>query len=300
MINLFLAICSSASIALIFKYTEDKGLNRYQVTCFNYLVATLISTIVVLRSGMNFVIHASNPILCMTENFDGQLTASGSFILALVLGIITGVLYLTSFFVYQASIKDCGAGLAAMFNKMGVLIPTFMSIIIWSEYPTFIRWIGIILSIISIFMVNANRDDMDVKHIKLQLIALFIIVGIGDFNSKVFQKYALIEFKGHFLFFLFLTSFIISIIILIAKKQTKLDNKSCLCGIAVGIPNMLTSYFIINALNGLQATIVYPAYSAGTIILVILLSNLIYKEKLTAVDKKAVALTVLGMIFINM
>lgn len=52
MIYLTLAIISSATIALIFKYSENTNSNRYLITSTNYFVASMISLFMILSKNL--------------------------------------------------------------------------------------------------------------------------------------------------------------------------------------------------------------------------------------------------------
>lgn len=47
MFYLMLAIICSASIALMFKYTENSNANRYVITSANYFIAVVISLVMI-------------------------------------------------------------------------------------------------------------------------------------------------------------------------------------------------------------------------------------------------------------
>lgn len=52
MIYLAFAILTSASIALIFKFSEGRNMERYVVTSFNYLAASLVSIIIIIANDL--------------------------------------------------------------------------------------------------------------------------------------------------------------------------------------------------------------------------------------------------------
>jgi multidrug transporter EmrE-like cation transporter len=52
-----------------------------------------------------------------------------------------------------------------------------------------------------------------------------------------------------------------------------------LAGAAVGVPNYFSSYLLLQALVSLPAFFVYPVFSTGTILVVLLCSALLFKER---------------------
>ncbi len=303
MIYLALAIIASASIALIFKFSEGRGMDRYVVTNFNYLAASLISLIIIIINDIRF------PFISFSINWSdlnslfplaGKFTdANGSLIWAMVIGIPTGFLFFISFIYYQKGINENGAGLAGAFSKIGILIPMSISIVLWNEIPTMLQSIGISISIISILLVNVSFERFDPDKLRLTLLALFLFTGLAEFSNKVFQKYALVEYKLVFLFFVFFTAFLISAVFLLGKKGIP-DIKTALTGIVVGLPNLFCSYFLILALDGIKASVVFPVYTATTIVLINIGSFLLFKERLKKKERASIFMMVIALVLINL
>ncbi|SHK20291.1 Small Multidrug Resistance protein [Hathewaya proteolytica DSM 3090] len=300
MIYLFLAALSSASIALIFKYSGSKEwVNKFQVTSFNYLTATTISLVMLLKSGQPILFSGQGFLQCLVGNFNGNITVQGSWLWAIILGVATGILYLLGFLLYQSSIKSSGASLSGMFNKMGIIVPMVFSMIVWREFPSALQLCGILLSLSAIIMVNFNFDSGEKSSIKPTLLIMFLVVGFGEFSNKLFQKYAMAEMKSHFMLVLFATALIISIGLTVNDKNKAMNIKSALCGVAVGVPNMLSTLFLIEALNKLPATVVYPIYSAGSIVIIMATSFVIFGEKLKKKEIIAMVVTLIALSMVN-
>ncbi|MTI71322.1 MAG: hypothetical protein FH751_13830 [Firmicutes bacterium] len=304
MIYLLLAIMCSSLIAIIFKYSETNDMNRYAVTTSNYFAAFLVSLIMSIKNDLfkpimgilnnNFTKEIKSVVL----NNNGLFSETSSFIWAIIAGIIAGVFFFLSFIYYQKSVREDGVGLAGAFAKLGTLVPMSLSIILWNELPTFIQWIGILLSIISILLVNISFNKEILKSIRLTLILLFIFGGMAEFSNKIFQKYAIVDYKSLFLFFVFLTAFFISLYFTI-KRKSKVTKKDIYVGLLVGIPNLFSSFFLIMALEYMKTSVVFPIFSAGTIVILGLSSLLIFKEKLKIKEIVSMIMTILALILIN-
>jgi len=301
MIYLLLAIICSSSIAIIFKFSETNNLNRYAVTTMNYFTAFTVSLVLALVEGNikmglegNFLDEFQDVIIEGNNLFSPM----ASLIWAIVVGTIAGAFFFLSFVYYQISVRENNVGLAGTFGKLGILVPMSFSIIIWKEFPTSIQWIGIILSLISIIIVNVSFEKQNLKDIHMNLILLFFFGGLAEFSNKIFQKYAISEYKSVFLFFVFFIAFIISLMTTIKRKKIikKID---LLTGILVGIPNLFSSFFLIMALNYIETSIVFPVYSAGSIVIITLVGTLFFKEKLKKKEIIAIFMTIIALILIN-
>lgn len=297
-----LAILCSTSIALIFKYSENNHMNRYVVTSSNYLMASLISLSIISYNNMSFlsVNKLINPSIIQKILFssDFSLTQESSIVWALFIGVPSGLFFFLAFIYYQKGVNENGAGLTGAFAKIGILVPMTISILIWNEIPTPLQWLGIILSLTSILMVNISLKDLKIDKIRVSLLLLFLFSGLAEFSNKLFQKYALIDYKLFFLFFVFFTAFLVSLIIPIIQKQ-EFRKHDILTGLSVGIPNLFCSFFLIMALENLKASVVFPIYTATTIVLINIGGFTIFQEHLKRKEKISVILTIIALILIN-
>lgn len=300
MVYLLLAILCSASIALIFKYSENSQMNRYLITSANYFVAFMVSLIMIFSKGLLVDVDTNYSFI---KEF--KLLSSGhifspysSIIWGLIIGGISGFFFYLSFIYYQKSVKENGVGISGTIAKLGILIPMIFSIIIWREIPSVIQWLGILLALGSILIVNLSEKTIESFDLKPGLILLFVFGGLAEFSNKIYQKYALIEFKDVFLFAIFFVAFLTSLYFTL-KQNKKISKKDILTGFAVGIPNLFSSYFLIIALETVNTSVAFPIYSAGSIVLINIGGYLIFKEKIEIKNKFAIILTVIALILIN-
>jgi drug/metabolite transporter (DMT)-like permease len=293
-------------MAIIFKISENNKLNRYAVTTFNYITAVFISLILILQSKnkipnievSNFLAEAYN-VISNNNIFSIEYTLTW----CIFLGGITGVLYLTSLLMYQLCVHKEGMSLTGTFSKLGILVPTLLSISLWGEVPSNFQWIGIILSILSILIINLDfsSNKFNYRSIKWSLILLFFINGFTEFTSKIFEKYTLVQYKSIFLFFVFFTAFLLSLVLLYIsfKKGTSITKYDIITGICVGIPNLFSTFFLINSLKYIQASIAFPTYSVGTILVINISGIMVFKEILSKKEILGILTTLIAILFLN-
>lgn len=281
-----LATLFSASIALLFKYASMHHLNQCLITVSNYAIATLISTVMI------FYIQKS----ALVDFNDSQ------FITTCVIGIATGVFFLLSFSIYQKSVKQNGASISGMFAKLGILIPMIISIVLWNEMPSQIQSIGILVAMIAIVIANRpiRKDKVNAGSVAM-LLLLFVVGGFAEFLNKIFQRLVSLEYKPVFLFIVFATAFLLSLIqYIIGDNKPLKKGHALVIGSLIGIPNLFASFFLLNALDVFPAAIVFPAYSAGSILLISVLSVILFKETLYKKDVAAIGLTMGSLILLNL
>ena len=246
---------------------------------------------------------------------DNSLKSGTELTMTFVIGLITGVFFLLSFVLYQISVRKNGASLSGMFAKLGILIPMIVSVLVWREIPTMMQMFGICMAMFAIAVANvSSKASIKATHSIKWLLALFVGGGIAEFSNKIFQKTVSLEYRSLFLFLVFATALVLSILMYYAdlKRQGIKSGRrevatgdgnikmSVVVGIFVGIPNLFASYFLLNALNDFPASVVYPAYSAGSILMISILSVVLFKEILYKKDWIAIILTALSLILLNL
>jgi drug/metabolite transporter (DMT)-like permease len=279
-------------------------MNRYAITTMNYFTAFTISLAISLKEKL-FSIEPMVAVDTFLSEFDAVVlensrifSEASSFLWAMIVGIIAGVFFFLGFIYYQKSVKENGASLSGMFGKLGILVPMIFSIILWREFPTFIQWIGIILAIASIVLVNISFKKKLWRHFKITLILLFLFMGLAEFSNKFFQKYAINEYKTIFLFCVFFIAFIISFIA--TKRRSKsVRKRDIVVGFAVGVPNLFSSFFLIMALDYVKTSVAFPLFSAAGIVLITIGGAILFKETLKRKDVFAIIMTIIALVLIN-
>ena len=302
MLFLFLATICSATIALIFKHTESSDTNRYLITSSNYFIAFSTSLFMAFYKGLFSDLTKDQSFLHEFKFLLSQdayiLSPYSSIIWGAIVGSLSGAFFFLSFIYYQKSVKENGVGISGCFAKLGILIPIIFSIIIWREFPSTMQWIGILLSLVSILIVNLSPKSLEKFDIKPTIILLFLFGGMAEFSSKIYQQYALNEYKDIFLFFIFFVAFLISLLFTL-KEKSRFTKKDILTGFAVGVPNLFSSYFLILSLDTLKTSVAFPLYSAGSILLINIGGFLIFKERISRKNKFAIGLIIVALILIN-
>lgn len=304
---LLLAIFFSTATALMLKYSESNKLNRNIVTTVNYIIASIFPFFMLLNSNLTFKFDTALTLDLLAPIINGsnsQLSAQGSFLWSIIIGIITGILYYLGFILIQVNIKRNGVGLTGAFSKLGIFIPILFSIFIWDEIPGTIRIIGIILTLSSIFIINKpDKNKSFIKSFNFLLILLLFIIGSGDFSNKIFEKYADLEYKNLYLFILFSTALILSMVFTLkdlVNNKFGIQKKELIVGIFVGIPNLFTAYFLIESFSSFENTgVVYSIFSAGTILLITLGAVFVFKEKISRREYIAISIIILALILLN-
>lgn len=268
MIYLLLAIISSAMISIVMRVSEKYSKNGMSMLAMNYLTC----------AAMAWVNAGSFDVFGGAE---GAMRTIG-------LGIVCGVLFLAAFMLLQWNIRKNGVVLPATFMKLGVLVPTVLAIAVFGETPKVTQVLGIVAAICAIFLIQGGGKQT--AGSVGGLVVLMLAGGLADAMAKVYEQFGEAALSEQYLLFTFATALALCGAMCIVKKQ-RLALADVLFGAAVGIPNYLSSKFLLLSLGSVPAVAAYPTFSVGTIVLVTAAGVLLFKEKLE--KRKLIALGVI-------
>lgn len=303
MLDLILAMMSSATIGLLFKYSEKHGANRYVLTSVNYVAATSFAAILLWLAPFQWPGFAP-----FTETFSevaGQfpqaqphLEASQSLSYAVLLGVPAGLLFFLAALVYQFAVRDAGVSLAGAFSKLGVGVPIVLALVFWREWPSSLQWMGMSLAIAAILIASWPKGRRPAKK-HIFLVLLFICMGGAEFSKKLFQKLGSMEHKPLFLMTTFGFALLFSLIPNLAKRR-KVARRDVTLGVGVGIANLSASSFLISALGKFPAAVAFPVFSAGSIVAMYIGGQWLFGEQTGIREKWAIALVLPALVLMNL
>jgi drug/metabolite transporter (DMT)-like permease len=281
---LILAVVSSAAMALVLKCFREQRGNRYGILLGNYLTCLAIS------------------FLMLPDK--GQLL-SGSWV-TLACGVGGGVFFVLALVCMQSSIRANGAGLTAAFARLGLIVALGLSILLFRERPTVLRLVGVGLALAAIVLLRSDGGG-EARRKTGQGFGLLLLTlgssGCADAMAKVFDIYGPRTQDRLYFFWLFVTAVLLCAGLLLAEKQRTgkgIVLKEFAAGVLVGVPNYFSSYLLLRALQALPATVVYPSYSTATILLVLALSALLFRERLTKRQWPGVLLILIALALLNL
>ena len=71
-------------------------------------------------------------------------------------------------------------------------------------------------------------------------------------------------------------------------------------GIMLGIPNYLSSLFLLKSLSSVSAYIAYPTYSVGAILVVMVIGVIVFRERLTKWSIISLAIIIPAILLLNL
>ncbi len=278
MLYLLLALLCSACITLLMRFSERYRKNPTSMLAMNYFMCCVLSFL--FGDNMQFFPQG-----------EGQP-------MALLLGSISGVLFLGGFVLLQWNVSRNGVALPATFMKLGVLVPTLLSVLLFGEKLTLLRALGVAAAVAAILLMQGGGRREEGGSMA-GLVALLLCGGLADAMSKLYEEWGAPEVKDYFLLYTFLTALTLCVLLCYWRSE-KLCWQDTVFGLALAVPNYLSTRFLLLALTQLPAVVVYPSFSVGTIVLVTLAGLVLFREKLPARKWIALGVILAALVLLNL
>lgn len=282
MISLALAIIFPVLSVLLFKVFTRYQVNNFQAIVFNYFVAFGICYALSLKGDLNLLDVFSKPWIFYS------------------LGV--GVLFIINFQLIALTTQKVNIATSTLANKMSLIIPVIGSFIFFQENLPLIKFAAIFLAFIAIYLIVTNKGKLVIKKEYWHLpLLIFFLTGIMEFVISYVQKELFTQNNEMELFtaITFLFSFCLGILVLFPNIK-KVKVKNVLWGAALGVPNALGIYFLMQALaSGIKVGIVFPIIHTGSLLFAVVAGYVIFKEKLTPLNWLGLALAFIAIFVLS-
>ncbi len=279
MFALFMRIASSTVITLIMRFSDKKTSNNMAMFMANYAVCSILS----------YYYMGGIPVFVQEEGLGFTVG----------IGIISGIWYLVSFLFMQWNMRENGVVLSSTFNRLGVLVPTIMAMVVFKESPKMVQIIGILIALVAIVLMQFEKDNLQAGGKKIWLVVMLLSSGFCDSLTNIYDKVGNPVLKDNYLLYTFFVALICATILTI-KEKNKISKWDLFYGFIIGVPNYYSSKFMFEALKTVPAVIAYPVSSVGTILAICVGSVILFKEKVSNQKKFALVLVMVAMALLNL
>ncbi|WP_186564169.1 SMR family transporter [Lawsonibacter celer] len=277
MIYLLLAILSSALISILMRLSGAHIRNNLSLLAVNYVLCALFAAL---------------------EAAPGLLPQGSGSGVAIGLGVMTGIFYLASFILFQWNVSINGVVFSATFMKLGVLVPTALSVFLFHELPSVLQVLGFIGALAAIVLIQSDGGEAKAAN-RPALILLLLGGGLCDATPKIYAQLGPPALERAFLFYAFLVAMVLCIALVLWKKQ-RLGRAELLFGLLISIPNYFSARFLLLAVNHVPAVVAYPTYSVGTIVVVSIAGLLFFREQISRRWFAAFGLILASLVLLNL
>lgn len=284
MIDIIITISTFSSMVMLFKYFEKIKVNNLQAISANYFTAGILS------------------VIFLPNNFELNKIINSDSILFWVLAFIVGLLFVFTFNLYVNGAQKIGVTPTTIANKMSMIIPIIIGIVLLNEEVTINKVLGISFAFGAIFLSSLGDEKYRLnKNHLIIIVLLFIGQGLADGILNWSQKFIL-NGRNMNLFFAvtFLAAGFTGLLFLFSKlriQKVKIEKKSIIWGIVLGIPNYLTLLYFIKSLKSelFSTSEIFPIINIGIIIFCSFLSVVLFKERVSIYNWLGVVLGIFSI-----
>ncbi|GGW43012.1 DMT family transporter [Arenibacter certesii] len=284
MLELGLSILSSSIIFVVFKMYSKTGVETQYAIVVNYFVAAMVG----------FFLYQKKINL-------SELPEKPWFLGTMILGI----LFILVFNLMAAASQRSGIAVASIATKMSLVIPVIFGVLIYNEKLGPLKIAGIVFALVAVYFASSKEKGVPItKNIYLLPALVFLGSGIIDTSIKFLEetKVPKDEFTlfSATVFASAATTGLILVGIKSVKHQLKFNLKNIVGGIALGIPNYFSVYFILAALQHkeLNSASIFTINNVAIVMSTTLLGIILFKEKVSKKNWAGIGLAVISIILV--
>lgn len=280
MLFVFLSICCSVIVSILLKLARRYHINVYQAITWNYSMAILLTWIFY------------KPELGALKNAPVYNYAA------------LGVLFPALFVIMAASVRKAGIVRTDIAQRLSLFIPILAAFLLFGETAAAIKIIGIALAFIAIicsipWQKSGSKTESGAWG---YLLIVFLGFGVIDVLLKQLTKVNNVPFTTA-IFVIFIIAFALTFIGLIyqvATKKMKFSWPHILIGWILGAANFGNILFYLKAHKALanNPSAVFSSMNIGVIVVGALIGILVFKERLSLLNKIGIGVAVLAIIII--
>ncbi|WP_417871412.1 EamA family transporter [Winogradskyella sp.] len=282
MIYLLLSVLSSTAIFVLFKLFNKYNVDTLQAIVFNYITACSCG-----------VLLYNKPI-----NIDSFISETWFFA---ALGL--GFLFISIFNVMALTAQKNGLSVASVASKMGVIIPVLFGITVYNESVGLYKILGIMLALIAVVLASINPKS-NVRLTRAIYLPIILFFGSGVIETSV-NHFAPDGNMPLFLAIIFGSAFLIGLVSIIfktRKAKQKFNPKSIPFGIALGLVNYCSMYFLLKALrvDGFESSTIFTINNVAIVAVSCLTGLLLFKEVISSKNWIGIGLALISIILVTL
>jgi drug/metabolite transporter (DMT)-like permease len=282
MLYLFLAIIAASTYSILFKLFACREIDSLQAIAFNYLTATILGVV------MSLAISTEGLVLGGVE---------------WGLSVFLGAMFMIAFVLMARSTKKVGVSVTTVSARVALVIPVVCSYLLLPNQME-PRWWAIAIILLALVMV-IWQPKKEVKGEKREglngiflPVSVFLLFGANNFCLKWAQSRMTAAGAAEQLsaaIFLF-AALMGGLYYLLSVKVRRFSWQALVGGVALGVANFFTTYFMILGLAQLPSGIFFPIYHVGIVALVATMGVVIFGERLTKIQIVGLVVAAVGIV----
>jgi drug/metabolite transporter (DMT)-like permease len=297
MLYFILSVLFTVALYLIMRAYPQYRVNSFHAIVFNYYSCVLTGLVL-------------TPNIAVFEQIEWKSEGT-------ILTLALGTMFVIAFMLIGLTAQKVSVTAASLAGNMSLVIPVLFGLFVFKNNNkefTLINYSGLILALAALAFGAIQTSPKDKNTLEksrtatlLWLLPVLTFAGSGTNNTLInflSSKYYAPGQTTVFMIIACLGAVLIGTILLIYKiifQNEKLELRSVVGGLMLGVPNFLSLYFLLLALSsfGNSAAFVFPIYNILSMLVSSLAAWLIYKERLNNLNRLGLALAVVAIVLIS-
>lgn len=285
MIYLLLSIFFNAVLFVIVKLFAKFNIDALQALVVNYFVAFLV--------GLFFLDNSLAPKEIINHDwFKGS--------------ILLGFVFISTFYATTLTSQRNGLSVASVASKMSVIIPITLGVILYNESLGFVKIIGVLLALIAVYFTS-KKETGEVQQANNLLFPVLVFLGAGtiDASLKYLQTYHVpanqIGLFSRVTFFCAFSVGVLTILFLTIRGQIKFSGRNILGGIALGLPNYFSLYYLVKMLEAkaFQSATLFTIHNISIVLVSTFVGILFFKERISMRNAFGIGLALFALFLVT-
>lgn len=268
-------------MGLVLKDASNKGFEQLPLIRVNYAVAAVLGFVATVLTGS---------------------TAMGT--QTVVLGAITGTLFVAGLLCWGAAIRSAGLALSVVTMRTAVMLPVLAALVVWRERVNVLQISGIGFAVLALALVLAEvmheRGPLPrPRSAPFWLVGLFLVDGLVMIPAQVFSKRVPVEENLPFQTTIFIVAFLLTSVLYYLRRE-RVSYQTFSQGALLGVCNLGNYLFLVLALGLLPGVVVYPVIGAAEATLSALAGVVVWRERLGLRGWLGLGLALLALMLVNL
>ncbi len=285
MIPLLLSITASTLIFVVFKLFDRFRVHTFSGIVFNYITASICGFVAYEGS-----ISAQDLVATSWFPFAAGL----------------GALFIIVFNLMALTTQRSGLSVVSVATKMSVVVPIVFGLWYYKESLGLLKGLGIFFALIAVYLASVKgQGGVQISRNAL-ILPLLVFLGSGVIDTSI--KYLEDTYVGRnevpiFSGTIFLSAAILGVLVIIIQSfrgNFHVTIKNVVGGIALGIPNYFSVYFLVQALrSGLfESSGIFTVNNVAIVMSSTLLGIIAFRERLTFKNWIGIILAIVSIILV--
>ncbi len=282
MLYLIFSIISSVSVSAMLKLAQRYSVNITQMIAWNYPMAILLTY---------FFLNAELSLTSLS-------TSAG--LPYWLLGFLLPLLFL----LISASLRYAGLVKTELAQRISLVVPLLAAFIYFREEVLFTRILAIVLGFFSILLsIHGKSGSSGRAGGWIYLSVVFLGMGSIDILFKYLSQLKQLN-QGSTLLLVFSIACMVSfafILMQMLRKKMNFSVSGMFWGLGMGFFNFINIHFYMRAHQALpnQPSLIFSLMNIGVILLGTVAGVLLFREKLTMLNRLGLLLAVISVILIS-